>query len=58
MVPVTTMEEIPVLNDEERGELMADLHEAEREIEAGNFTEYDPSTFTPRLLDIYRRAKR
>jgi hypothetical protein len=58
MVPVTTMEEMPVLNDVERAELLASLKQAEAEIEAGEAIDYDPKTFKDRLLGIYRRAKR
>jgi hypothetical protein len=58
MVPVTTMEEIPVLDDEERAELLAALKHAEEQIKAGKFVEYDPETFKARLLDNHRRAKK
>jgi hypothetical protein len=58
MVPVTTMEEIPVLTDEERAELLASLQEAEAQIKAGNYTEYDPKEFRDRFMRIYRGAKR
>ena len=58
MVPVTTMEEIPVLSEEERAELVASLKEAEARINAGQATDYDPLTFKQRLIDIYRSAKR
>lgn len=57
-VPVTTMEEIPVLDEKEREELLAELGNAESEIRSGRFTEYGTATFKPRLIDIYRRAKR
>jgi hypothetical protein len=58
MVPVTTMEEIPVLSDEERDALLASLKEAEAQIEAGRGIDYDSKRFKDRLLGIYRRAKR
>lgn len=58
MVPVTTMEEIPVLTDEEREALLRSLKEAEAQIAAGNFIKYDPKTFKERLLAIYRDGKR
>ena len=58
MVPVTTMEEIPVLDDGERAELLASLKQAEAEIKAGKAIDYDPKTFKDRLLGIYRRNKR
>jgi len=58
MVPVTTMEEVPVLSDEERTELLASLREAEARVEAGEAIDYDPKTFKERLIAIYRRAKR
>ena len=58
MVPVTTMEEIPVLSDKERAELAASLKAAEARIKAGKTIEYDPTTFKHRLIDIYRSGKR
>ena len=58
MVPVTTMEEIPVLSDQERAELLASLEQAETRIENGQAIDYDPRTFKDRLLGIYRGAKR
>ena len=58
MVPVTTMEEIPVLSEAERAELLASLKEAEQRAAAGEAVEFDPKTFKDRLLGIYRAAKR
>jgi hypothetical protein len=58
MVPVTTMEELPVLSDKERADLRASLEEAEGRIEAGQGIDYDSKTLKRRLLDIYRRVKR
>jgi hypothetical protein len=57
MLPVTTMEEIPVLSDEERAALIASLKEAEARIAAGDYAEYDPDRFKSGLLAAYRRAK-
>jgi hypothetical protein len=57
-VPVTTMEEIPVLSETERADLVASLKEAEARIKAGEGIDYHPKTFKKRLVDIYRRAKR
>jgi len=58
MVPVTTMEEIPVLAANERAELLASLNVAEAEIKAGKAIDYHPKKFKARLAGIYRRAKR
>ena len=58
MVPVTTMEEIPVLSEEERVELLRSLKEAEARAAAGQATDYDPATFKDRLIGIYRGGKR
>jgi len=52
------MEEIPVLSDKERAELVASLKEAEDRIKAGEAIDYDPKTFKKRLVGIYRAAKR
>jgi len=57
-VPVTTMEEIPVLSDEEREHLQQSLRDAEARIKAGQGVDYDPKTFKARLIDIYRGTKR
>ena len=58
MVPVTTMEEIPVLSDEERQALLVSLKQAEERVKAGRAIDYDPKTFKDRLVAIYRGAKR
>jgi hypothetical protein len=58
MVPVTTMEEIPILSDEERAALLASLQEAEARLKAGEGIEYNSKKFKQRLLTVYRRAKR
>jgi hypothetical protein len=58
MVPVTTMEELPVLSDEERAKLLADLKTAEAEIASGQSAEYESEAFRQRLLDIYRDKTR
>jgi hypothetical protein len=58
MVPVTTMEEIPVLSPKESEELRATLAAAEGRLKAGQGIDYDPKAFKRRLTDIYRRAKR
>lgn len=57
MVPVTAMEEIPVLTDAERAELLASLKQAEAQIKAGNYTEYDPKEFRERFMRVYRGTK-
>jgi hypothetical protein len=56
-VPVTTMEDVPVLTNEERTELLASLAQAESEIKTGKGADYDPRTFKDRLLRIYRGKK-
>ena len=58
MVPVTTMEEIPVLSARERAELLTSLKAAEGRIKAGKGVDYDPKTFKDRLIGIYRARKR
>jgi hypothetical protein len=57
MVPVTTMEEIPVLTETERAELLKSLQEAEARAKSGRTADYDPQTFKDRLIGIYRRGK-
>jgi hypothetical protein len=58
MVPVTTMEEIPVLSDTERAQLSNSLKEAQARLKAGKGIDYDPKTFKDRLIGIYRGGKR
>lgn len=58
MVPVTTMEEIPVLSESKRAELTAALKAAETRVKAGKAVDYESKTFKDRLVGIYRRGKR
>ena len=58
MVPVTTMEEIPILSGKERAELIARLKAAQARVKAGKAIDYAPETFKQRLVGIYRKAKR
>jgi hypothetical protein len=58
MVPVTTMEELPVLSVTEQAELRRALAAAQQRIKAGEGVDYDPKAFKKRLTDIYRGAKR
>lgn len=57
-VPVTTMEEIPVLSEKERAELRTALEQAGARVNAGKAIEFDAETLKARLLDVYRSAKR
>jgi hypothetical protein len=58
LVPVITMEELPVLTTQERAEFIDSLEAAEARVETGEFVEYDAETFEDRLLDIHRNARR
>lgn len=58
MVPVTTMEELPVLSEKERAELVDSLRDSEAQIQSGNHSEYQPRAFKDRLIQIYRDKKR
>jgi hypothetical protein len=57
MAPATTMEEIPVLSERERADLLNSLKEAEARVKAGKAIDYDPKTFKDRLIRIYRGSK-
>jgi hypothetical protein len=57
-VPVTTMEDIPILTDAERADLLASLKEAEAQIKDGDCTDYDRKKFRDRFMRIYRGRKR
>lgn len=54
LVPVTTMEEIPVLSADEREELLTSLKEAEARVKAGKAVDYDRRTFKDRLIGILK----
>jgi hypothetical protein len=58
LVPVTTMEEVPVLAEEERAELLASLEQAQTCVKGGDYTDYDPKKLKNRMLRIYRAKKR
>jgi hypothetical protein len=58
MVPVTTMEEIPILSGRERDELLTSLEQAEQRIHDGEGVDYDPKTFKQRLTRVFRETKR
>ena len=57
MVPVTTMEELPILDSSEREALLRSLAKAQSDIEAGKGTDYDPKSFKERLVRILRGQK-
>jgi hypothetical protein len=58
LAPVTTIEEIPILDEEERANLIASLKQAEAEIRAGQGADLDLKAFKDRLVDIYRGKHR
>lgn len=52
VVPVTTMEDVPVLDENERAKLLAALRRAEGEIASGKGAAYEPKALRDRLLAI------
>jgi hypothetical protein len=54
LMPVTIMEEVPVLTTEERAEFITSLEEAEASIKAGDFIEHDTESFRNWLFALYR----
>jgi len=58
MVPVTTMEELALLTEAERADLLASLKEAEASVRAGQYVEHEPDTFMDGLIAIRNTAKR
>lgn len=54
LVPVTTMEEVPVLGAAEREELVRSLEMAEAEIRRGDAVDHDAAAFKQRLADIHK----
>jgi hypothetical protein len=58
MVPVTTMEEIPVLSEEERAELLHSLKQAEARVRSGKAIDFHSKNFKNGLLRVYRGSTR
>ena len=58
MMPVTTMEEVPIVSDTERAEMLASLKAAEARIAAGQYVEHEPNTFVGRMMGIRAAALR
>ena len=58
MMPVTTMEEVPVLDEAARGEFLATLKAAEADVTAGRAVAQDPATFVERLWAMRGGAKK
>jgi len=52
------MEELPILSEEERAEMLASLKAAEARIAAGQCAEHDPDAFVDRLMDVRAAAIR
>ena len=57
-IPVTTMEEMPLLDDEELNELVGSLKEGEAEIAAGKFAVLEPRMFADEMLAIRDAARK
>jgi hypothetical protein len=57
-MPVTTMEEVPVLSDEEKAELLESLKQAQSEIAAGDYDEFKPGEVGPWLRRQLEAARR
>lgn len=58
MVPVTTMEEMPLPNETERAALIASLEKSAAEIAAGRGRAHDPQTFVAEMKRLREAAKR
>ena len=52
VVPVVTLEEVPVPTEEERAEFVASLKQAEADVAAGRTKPFDRETFNKRFLSI------
>jgi hypothetical protein len=57
-VPVTTMEEVPVLSDAEREEFMASIREAEAQLDSGDYLEFGPGELEAWLDERLAEARR
>ena len=58
MVPVTTIEEVVILSEEERADMVAVLKDAEARLASGEYVEHDPDTFVDRLMEVRASAIR
>ena len=58
VMPVTTMEEVPVLSEEEKAELIASLKQAQAEIAAGDYFEFRQGELGPWLRQQLEEARR
>jgi hypothetical protein len=58
MVPVTTMEEAPILSEEERADMVAVLKDAEARVACGESVEHDPDTFVDHMMEVRASAIR
>jgi hypothetical protein len=54
IVPVITMEEVPVLSERERAELLASLKQAEADVAAGKAKPFNREEFKRRFLAVCR----
>jgi hypothetical protein len=54
VVPVLTMEEVPVLSDRERADFVASLKRAEADVAAGRAKPFNREEFKKRFLAICR----
>jgi hypothetical protein len=52
VVPVVTMEEVPVLTDRERADFVASLKQAEADVAAGRATPFNRDEFKRRFLAV------
>ena len=54
IVPVVTMEEVPVLSERERAELLGSLKQAEADVAAGKAKPFNREEFKRRFLAVCR----
>ena len=54
VVPVVTMEEVAVLNERERADLIASLKQADAEVAAGKAKPFNREAFKKRFLAVCR----
>ena len=56
MFPLTTLEEAPLLTEDQRADMIKSLKEAEARIAAGRYVEHDPDAFVARLMELRAAA--
>jgi hypothetical protein len=58
LVPITSMEELPVLSEDEKAELLASLKQAQSEMASGDYAEFKQGELNAWLQGEMKDARR